>query len=155
VALAVSSSSGNWVVSARFLATVSGGRLAHVELVAVTTVLDQQWSNSAGLSQTFSNTGAMLFRATVAGTPHAGVVPTANGSVISSTDVFYISASQPQAIDSSLSQTSAAGSALIINQSLVNHGGQGGEPAGCQWPDKLGAAIPGLIMQFELSPVCN
>ena len=117
-------------------------------LPAVRAATDAEWTTSAGLvGSSFATRGALLFLFRYQANPRAGVAVERNGSAIPDDD-FYFSdvATERRTVNASLGATGANGSALVINtSSLVEHGGTGGEPGGCQWPTHVSYAPAGTV----------
>lgn len=129
---------------------VSSGQVRSREPVfALQRATDTAWSAQAGLgASTFVDRGAILTLFTDdEGTPVPGVRVTSNGSVRAADD-FYYSDLDPKTratVDPSRTTTGPNGASLMLNSSLVEHSGAGGEPAGCSWSSGLAASIPGVL----------
>jgi hypothetical protein len=78
--------------------------------------------------------------------PVAGVTVTSNGSVRAADDYYFTDTDPSTRLDTTpTGPTGVNGAALLLNSSLVEHSGTGGEPAGCVWPSDLAASIPGVL----------
>jgi hypothetical protein len=74
-----------------------------------------------------------------------GVQALVNGSPGTSFYFADAEASTVLEVDPALTATGLNGTALTVSSDLVPYSGQGGEPAGCEWPSKTADAVPGLI----------
>ncbi len=123
---------------------------AHVTLAST----DEKWRVSAGdpfSGQTFADVGVFLPIYSHGDTPVSGVVITAGGA-IKPDDDYYFDDTDPtirSSVDPGQSSTGVNGAGLLTNSSLAQHGGQGAEPAGCEWPAALAAAIPTVVFLNE------
>jgi hypothetical protein len=137
-------------LSAVFLATRANLQYDGLQLYSVRVSTDAQWTTSAGSpfgSASFGDRGTYLPIFRHRGVPVAGVVVTENGLPQPSDDYYFSdqSATGRTTIDPARNSTSANGSALLVDSALVNHSGEGAQPAsGCVWPSDLGDAIPGV-----------
>lgn len=108
---------------------------------------DTAWTASAGLSgSTFADLGviAAIFR--YQGVGRAGVTITRNGTTAPADDYYVVDAGQTRSAVNSAGPTGASGGVLLLNSGLVEHSGTGGEPSSCQWPSRLAASIPGVVL---------
>ena len=108
---------------------------------------DTTWTASAGLSgSTFADLGviAAIFR--YQGVGRAGVTITRSGAAAPADDYYFVDAGQTRSAVDSAGPTGASGGVLLLNSGLVQHSGTGGEPSGCQWPNRSAASIPGVVL---------
>lgn len=115
---------------------------------------DVAWSTDADVtgnqglsgSNTFVDKGVFLSMFRHGNNPVAGVTVTSNGSVRSADDFYFTDTDATTRVDTNPNgPTGVNGAALLLNSSLVEHSGQGAEPAGCVWPSDLAASIPGVL----------
>lgn len=107
--------------------------------------LDTDWSADVSLSPTFAARGVFVSIFQYGTNPVSGVTVTdSNGA--RPNDDYYFSDTAPLSRTTVVTNgpTGANGTALLLNSSLVEHSGTGGEPSGCQWPSDLAASIPGV-----------
>lgn len=108
----------------------------------------QTWTSTAEDpfgGATFADSGAVVSMFIAGGQRTEGVQALVDGSPGTS---FYFAdgdASTISEVDPTQTSTGANGAALTIRSDLVPHSGQGGEPAGCEWPSKTADALPGFI----------
>lgn len=137
-------------------AATAGAQIADVRLISVTTAANQAWTDSAGDpfgGVSFADKGAFLAIFRHGDQRVAGVELTGANGQTRPEDTFYFSDGDARSIVTvapGQTATGANGAALMVNSSLTEHSGQGGEAAECQWPANLAAAIPGLIYAQEL-----
>lgn len=131
-----------------------------VKLRALRTSTEQTWMNTADYpfgTATFSEVGVYL--ATFVdqnGLPVSGVKVTNAGAIEADKD-YYFADTNPwthTVIDPAQDATGANGSVLMVDVALSPKGGQESEPAGCDWPEDLGAAVPGTIMGQHRPAIC-
>lgn len=120
---------------------------------------DAMWATSAGepfgAGVTFSDRG--VFFPVYLGpdgsgghVPVAGVQITNNGSVFAARDYYFSDTdAKITTVDTSLNATGANGAGLMVDSDLTNHGGTGAEPTGCEWPEDLADALPGVVFANE------
>ena len=80
-----------------------------------------------------------------------GVTATRDGAT-NPTDDYYFSDQDEQltTVDPDLDSTGPNGAALLVNSSLGDHAGVGGEAAGCTWEAALATSqIPGVVFVQE------
>lgn len=117
---------------------------------------DVAWTSSAGLGGgSFATRGVLIAVFAHGAVPVAGVQIRAQAQAPSAATTFTFSdtgvtramaVAQPEV-------TGANGTVLVIDQPVpVPFDGVGGEPATCQWPSALAAAIPGVVfVQHKLA----
>ncbi len=134
------------------LLTDAGDRVTGVTAYVTRHATDQAWTDAAldpFDGQTFAERGVYvpLFRHAGAGVE--GVRVTAGGPVRD--DAFYFDDQDLQLTSVVSDQTSTGpnGAALLVDSSLAQHGGQGGEVDGCTWESALAASIPGVVFVQE------
>lgn len=111
----------------------------------VRNAVDTDWSADVSLSPTFAARGVFVSIFQYGNNPVSGVTVTdSNGA--RPNDDYYFSDTAPLSRTTVIEDgpTGANGTALLLNSSLVEHSGTGGEPDGCQWPSDLAASIPGV-----------
>lgn len=105
----------------------------------------QTWTSTAEDpfgGTTFADSGAVVSIFVADGQRAEGVQVLGEGTS------FYFADSDPSTVlqvDPALTATGVNGAALTTRSDLVPHSGQGGEPAGCEWPSKVADALPGFI----------
>ena len=116
---------------------------------------DTAWSTSAGLvGPTFVDRGVVAMDFRYQGAGRAGVTVTRNGSTQIADD-YYFSDGGPMrtTVDPGLLVTGTNGTGLILNSTLQNHSGQGGEPTGCEWQLGVAVATSGVVLWFASEAV--
>lgn len=132
-------------------------RRTEVSLHATTHDIDQMWTTSAGNpfpnGQTFVERGVYLPIFLHGDTRVPGVKITNAGAVEPLKDYYFSDATEGAitTVDETtpLSETGINGAGLMVDVALSPKSGVGGEPAGCEWPEDLGAAIPGVVFIQE------
>lgn len=111
---------------------------------------DIAWSTSAGLSgPTFADRGVVAMNFRHQGTGRAGVTIMRNGSTQLADDHYFSDAGPTRTtVDPGLLVTGTNGTGLLLNSPLQNHGGQGGEPGGCEWQSGVAVATSGVVLWF-------
>jgi hypothetical protein len=134
-----------------------GEKRAGMEAAVTKRTTDDMWTTTAGNpfgALTFSAKGVYLAVFTYQGQPVSGVTIT-GGGVSQSGDDYYFADSDTgtnrRTVDSSKSATGPNGTGLLTNSGLRMHSGTGAEPAGCEWPSDLAAAI-GDVVFFQERP---
>ncbi len=116
----------------------------------VTRATDVAWSTDPDVgfpsTNTFIDKGVFMSIFRHGNTPVAGVTVTSNGSPRANDDYYFTDTDPVTRLDTTpTGPTGVNGAALLLNSSLVEHSGQGGEPSGCVWPSDLAASIPGVL----------
>lgn len=137
------------VLSGTSMPVAGGDRLTDAWLPALRRSTVDAWTSSAAIyaTGTFADSGAVLSVFIGDDGPAAGVE-----AVVPSPDTsFYFDAASSAIVDvdPTATHTGADGAALTIRTGLDNHSGQGGEPAGCEWPSALAASVPGLVWVLQ------
>lgn len=119
---------------------------------------DEAWTSSAGApfgGQSFVDKGVygVVYRnpGPIAGDPVEEVVITAGGATKPADDYYFddTDAETRLSVDASLTSTAANGTGLLVNSSLGQHSGTGGEPSGCEWESELATSIPTVLFFRE------
>jgi hypothetical protein len=138
------------------LATAQGQPARGLRAYATRRATDAAWTASTGLTgMSFATRGVLVAVFAHGTTPIAGVQIRASTTPVAAASTFTFSdtgatralaVAQPEV-------TGANGSVLVIDQPTpVPFDGAGGEPATCQWPSSLAAAIPGSVfVQHKLA----
>jgi hypothetical protein len=151
------SANDNMALSAR-TSGVSEGRREHgFSLYVVRNSTDQAWTASAGdpfSGQTFSERGVFAAIFVTGAVPTSGVM-IARWDGAHPEDDYYFSDVDPSSrtsIDPQQTVTGENGSGLMIDSTLEDHTGMGGELAGCYWPSALGKSLSGavIVQEFHL-----
>lgn len=140
-------------------------RTTDVKLYATTHATDQMWTMTAdpangdpfGTGETFVEHGVYLPIFLDGDTRVMGVQVT-NAGAVDADKTYYFEDADADAITSvnpDLTETGSNGAALMVDVGLSPKSGQGGEPAGCEWPEDLGAAIEGVVFIQERHAVCE
>lgn len=111
---------------------------------------DMAWSTTAGLTgATFATRGVLAAIFTYGGAPVSGVTLTRGGGTATADDYYFSdSNAQRTTVDAARNVTGNNGTALVVdtvNAGVTDHSGMGAEPASCQWPSSLAAAIPNVV----------
>lgn len=128
-------------------AVVAGGHLTSFVLPTITQTTVDAWTTSAAdpfPTGTFADSGAVVSVFSGDGQPASSVEVTVGGSP-GSTFYFDPLGTTLSALDPSATVTGESGAALTIRSGFVPYSGQGGEPAGCEWPSDPAAPVPDLI----------
>ncbi len=139
-----------FVRTARTVTASGGETIDDFNAYALTRAQDQLWTNTAGNpfgGPTFSEVGVTMGVFLHAGNPRFGVTFVRSGAAAPADD-FYFNSGMPfdwSSIDPTIDNTGEPGAALLVNSSLVEHTGLGGEPAGCEWSTSLSASVAGIV----------
>ena len=123
-------------------------RLVDLSLATTRRSTIQTWTSTAENpfgGATFADSGAVVSIFMAGGERVEGVQALVNGSPGTSFYFADAEASTVLEVDPALTATGLNGTALTVSSDLVPYSGQGGEPAGCEWPSKTADAVPGLI----------
>jgi hypothetical protein len=122
---------------------------------AIRRTTDEIWTSSAG--DPFAGGASFVDKGVYGpvfnheGVPVEGVVITAGGATRPADD-YYFSDTDPTlrtTVDTDLSSTGPNGMGLMVNSSLGNHSGVGGEPDGCEWQSELATSIATVLFFRE------
>lgn len=146
----------NYTLAGVAIPATSGLQRKGLNTYAVRKASDDKWSTDAGLAQNFSAMGAYMPIFLYKDTPVSGVVVTSNGTPVATNTEWFFSDTDPtersMIVDAATQPaTGPDGTALVVNTSLVNHSGQGGEPTNCVWHSDLAAAIAGVYFVQTVS----
>jgi hypothetical protein len=135
----------------------NGGGIYYTTAWVLRTTTDTAWTQAAGLGSSFVTQGAVLACYDYFGAPAPGVRITEGGTVEAANDYYFSDTNQLERINVSTaqSQTGADGCGLKLASSLVQHSGEGGEPAGCWWESELASSTPGVLWISTLGPLCG
>lgn len=117
-------------------------------LYATRKTTDAAWTTSANLSgDSFATRGVLALVFRHRGLPVAGVTARRGGNVIPADDYYFDDPAPGRAhVAPAQTMTGPNGTALVLrSDQLANHDGTGAEPAGCRWPARLAATIPGVV----------
>ncbi len=104
------------------------------------------WSSMVGLSPTFVQRGVFASVYLYRNMPVEDVTITDSNGARPNDDYYFTNTEATlRTLVTATGPTGPNGTALILNSSLVEHSGSGGEPSGCQWPSDLAASVPGLM----------
>lgn len=137
------------VATANALATPGRGFKAYITRVST----DNLWTSTSGIGgMTFAQRGVLAIVFQYKGAPRAGVTVRRAGATIPADDYYFSDTTKARTmVSAALTMTGANGTGLVVNtDSPTAHDGIGAEPAGCQWPSNLAAAIPNVVfMQIK------
>jgi hypothetical protein len=129
-----------------------------VKLYVTTRETDMAWSSDVDLGgQTFSEVGVYLPIFLHGDIRVPGVKITNSGAVEAGKDYYFDDATADTitSVNPALDETGMNGAGLMVDVALSPKSGQGGEPAGCTWPEDLGVAIPGVVFIQERHAICE
>ncbi len=114
------------------------------------------WTAAAGLATPLAQSGVLAMGFRYHGVPRAGVRPR-RSSAATVLDALYFAdgGATRTTIGLGATATGPDGTALVTaaGPSPDNYDGLGAEPAGCSWPPRLAARIPGGVMVDARDPV--
>jgi hypothetical protein len=143
------SGTGDRLLSGAAFATQSAETRTGADVWSLRRTTDDAWQTSSGLAgESFHTRGAVLLLFRHGDEPVSGVTAIVGGTTVPSQD-YYFSDSTPDSrttVAPGQATTGLNGSALVTGTSLVNHGGDGGEPKGCHWVDALSTSIRGVML---------
>jgi hypothetical protein len=145
--------SDDYVLTGVALFGESGRQETDVNAYVALHTTDEKWTSSANppfAPTTFSEKGVYVALFMHNNIPIEGVRVTAGGAIRPADDCYFSDTDkQLTTVDTSLTATGPNGAALLVNSSLGDHGGEGGELAGCTWEGALATAIPGVVFVQE------
>ncbi len=110
---------------------------------------DALWSAAAGVTgMTLGERGIYVPIYLHDGLPVQGVQVSRNDQTIPADDLYFSDPGASRAeVDPTRTSTGPNGSAIVQNApAVIQHGGSGGEPPGCEWPETLASSIPGVVL---------
>lgn len=151
LAIVTDDAGSNAVLRPTFITLGNGEARPAANLRAYVTrqTTDARWTTDAGLSgMTLGERGIYVPIFLHGDTPVAGVRVTRNNTDIPNDDLYFSDAGLTRStVDPARATTGPNGSAIVINSSTpIQFSGSGAEPAGCQWPQALAMAVPGVVM---------
>lgn len=152
----VSGGGDDYVTTAANFPVAPGYQINNINIFATRHSTDDQWTSTAGnpfSGSTFNEIGAFAPIFKYLDYPVAGVKILVSPGAVRPEDDYYFSdssSSTRSTIDSNLDATGPNGMGIIVNTGLLDHSGQGSEPAGCYWPWDLAKSIPGVLMVQEI-----
>ncbi len=150
----VADAPGGDYVTTFFAAPVpAGSPVERARVYTITEATNAAWTASAGApfgAQSFAERGAYVALFTDSGAGVEGVQFLFSGAPVPAQDYYFDPASaQLDLVDPARATTGNAGAALVVDLSLAQTSGQGGERDGCTWRPILGATTAGTIMVAE------
>ena len=126
--------------------------MQHTDVNAYSTLrtTDQKWTDTGNppfAPQTFAEHGVFVAMFVHDGQPVQGVRVTSGGTVLAGKDYYFADQdSRLTTVDASLDSTGPNGAALLVDSSLGEHSGTGGEIGSCSWASALATSqIPGVV----------
>lgn len=144
-----------WVFTGVAFPVAPGDRRPNQITYVVANDTDTKWTETAASpfgATTFSEKGVFFPIFMLEGEPVEGVKVTRDPAGVVPNDDYYFSDTDPTVratVDPAQDATGPNGAGLLVNSPLVDHGGEGGLPAGCVWKTDLAKSIPGVVFANE------
>lgn len=150
VTLTVGDSRVFYELSAHTTPLVANDTVEQFNALAVRISTVQIWTDTAGEpfgADTFADRGVLFSTFTKDGNPVSAVTILRSGAPQANADYYFsdLDSNTRTTVSPGQNNSGANGAALMVDSSLVNHSGTGGETESCVWSNELAGTFAGVV----------